>query len=225
MYLSEKNALKIDFIRNTAEDWKNKSLISENEYFYLVAVLIEAIPFVSNISGTYGAYNKFWDKRSLNDLTLKDIDVFNNNKTNKAFNKDGNELIKEISGDILYIDPPYNKRQYSSNYHLLETVAKYDFPVLKGVTGLREEDKKSNYCKKNVVLNSFEDLVSKARFKHIILSYNTEGIMGVNEIETVLRSCGENYKMYEIPYRRFKSRETSSTHKLKELIFYIRKDV
>lgn len=225
MYLSEKNALKIDFIRNKIEYWKDNFLINESEYFYLIAVLVQAVPFISNISGTYGAYNKFWDKRSLKDLTLKDLEIFDNQKNNIAYNENANLLISKISGDILYIDPPYNKRQYSSNYHLLETVAKYDFPEIKGVTGLRNEDKKSDYCKKNIVLESFADLISKANFKHIILSYNTEGIMDVKDIEASMKSCGTNYRMYEIDYRRFKSRETNSKHKLKELIFYIRKDL
>lgn len=225
MYLSESNALKIDFIRNKINDWMGKSLINEGEYYYLIAVLIEAIPFVSNISGTYGAYNKFWDKRSLKNLVLRNIEISDNKKENKAYNLDGNELIKQISGDILYIDPPYNKRQYSSNYHLLETVAKYDFPTLKGVTGLRENETKSDYCKKNAVLTSFEDLIKNAQFKHIIVSYSTEGIMGVNDMESVLQKYGKDYKLYEIDYRRFKSRETSLKHKLKELMFYIRKDM
>ena len=225
MYLNEKNALKIDYIRSTIEDWRSKDLINDAEYYYLIAVLIEAIPFVSNISGTYGAYNKFWDKRSLNDLVLKDIEISDNKKENRAYNKDGNELIKQISGDILYIDPPYNKRQYSSNYHLLETVARYDFPSLKGVTGLRENDTKSDYCKKNAVLTTFEDLIKKAQFKHIIMSYSTEGLMEVNDIEAVLRKYGTSCKMYEIDYRRFKSNKVKTNNTLKELIFYMRKDV
>lgn len=225
MYLSKKNALKIDFIRNKINDWFNEGLINESEFYYLVAVLIEAIPFVSNISGTYGAYNKFWDKRSLNDLILKDMETIDNGKNNQAYNQDSNELIKNISGDILYIDPPYNKRQYSSNYHLLETVAKYDFPTLKGVTGLRVNEIKSDYCKKKAVLNSFEDLVKNAKFKHIIMSYNTEGLMGINDIESVLTKYGKDYKNYEIDYRRFKSQKGKFKDNLKELIFYVRKEV
>ena len=225
MYLTEKNALKIDFIRNKIEGWRGKSLINESEYYYLLAVLIEAIPFVSNISGTYGAYNKFWDKRSLKDLILKDIDIFDNGKENRAYNLDGNELIKQLSGDILYIDPPYNKRQYSSNYHLLETVAKYDNPILKGVTGLRENETKSGYCKKNTVIKSFEDLIQNAKFKHIIVSYSTDGLMGINDIKDVLTKYGTGYKLYEIDYRRFKSRgKCNQDGKLKELIFYIKKN-
>ncbi len=226
MYLSEKNALRVDFIRNKINDWRGKCKISESEYYYLLAVLIEAIPFVSNISGTYGAYNKFWDKRSLKDLVLKDINIFDNEKENRAYNLDGNELVKQINGDILYIDPPYNKRQYSSNYHLLETVSKYDNPTLKGVTGLRENETKSDYCRKNTVLKSFEDLIQNAQFKHIILSYSTEGIMAVNDIKSVLTKYGTDYKLYEIDYRRFKSRgKCNPENDLKELIFYVRKGV
>lgn len=225
MYLSEKNALKIDFIRNKIEEWRDKSLINEGEYYYLIAVLIEAIPFVSNISGTYGAYNKFWDKRSMKDLALKNYDVFDNMQKNEVYNQDGNELIKNISGDILYIDPPYNKRQYASNYHLLETIAKYDFPLLKGVTGLREDSQKSQYCKKNSVLNSFDELIKNAKFRHIILSYSTEGLMEVNDIEGVLNKYGTNLKKYEIDYRRFKSNRGNNKNCLKELIFYIRKEI
>ena len=224
MYLNSGNALRIDFIRNKTGEWKEKKLISESEYYYLLAVLIEAVPFVSNISGTYGAYNKFWDKRSLKTLTLKPLTVFDNGKQNLSFNENGNRLIERISGDILYIDPPYNTRQYSSNYHVLEQIARYDFPKLSGVTGQREEGgEKSLYCKRATALNQLEDLIKKAKFTHILLSYNNEGLMSISDIESVLKKYAIKFKKYEIPYRRFKSRETKRENGLCELIFYIRK--
>jgi adenine-specific DNA-methyltransferase len=65
-----------------------------------------------------------------------------------VFQKDGNELIKSITGDLLYLDPPYNARQYEANYHLLNTIAKYDIFAPKGLKGLRDYYK-SDYCKKN----------------------------------------------------------------------------
>ena len=82
------------------------------EYKYLLASLIEAVPFVSNTTGTYGAYLKTWDKRAYKRLELVKLGVLNNSKRNICYNEDANELIKKISGDILYIDPPYNERQY-----------------------------------------------------------------------------------------------------------------
>lgn len=228
MYMTDTNALKIDFIRNKINDWYEKTFISENEYYYLISVLVEAVPFISNISGTYGAYNKWWDKRALNNIKLKDIEIINNKQSNMAYNEDGNMLISHISGDILYIDPPYNSRQYSPNYHVLETIALYDFPLLKGITGQREySSKKSLYCSKHTVTNAFEELIQNADFKHIILSYSNEGLMKVSDIEKILKKYGipETFKIYEIPYRRFKSRETDSTHQLKELLFYVRKKI
>ena len=82
------------------------------EYKYLLASLIEAVSFVSNTTGTYGAYLKTWDKRAYKRLELVKLGVLNNSKRNICYNEDANELIKKISGDILYIDPPYNERQY-----------------------------------------------------------------------------------------------------------------
>lgn len=225
-YFTNENALRIDFIRQTIEDWKNNKLINENEYFYLLAGLVEGVPYVSNIAGTYGAFLKHWDKRVFKKFEMIKLDVEDNCKENKCFNKDSNILIKEISGDILYIDPPYNQRQYAPNYHILETIARYDYPEIKGKTGLRPyEDIKSQYCIKNKVLDAFKDLIENANFKHIIVSYSTEGIMSIDEIEDVLKKYGnkKTYKLYKIPYRRYKHRPGNVEHNLQELIFYIKK--
>jgi len=96
-------------------------LIDEIEYYYLLASLIEGVPYVSNITGTYGAYLKEWDKRALKAFEMARPDVIDNGKANRSYNADANALIRELEGDILYIDPPYNSRQYAPNYHLLET--------------------------------------------------------------------------------------------------------
>lgn len=120
MYVSNKNAVRIDFIRNTIEAWKNEKLLTELEYYYLLAGLIEGVPSVSNITGTYGAYLKHWDKRTFKDLEMARLDVIDNKRNNKSYNKDSNKLIEELEGDILYLDPPYNSRQYAPNYHCLK---------------------------------------------------------------------------------------------------------
>lgn len=227
-YFSNENALRIDFIRQTIEDWHNKNLLEHNEYYYLLAGLIEAIPFVSNIAGTYGAYLKHWDRRAHKKLELVKLDTLSNNKDNKAYNTDSNELIKNISGDILYIDPPYNSRQYAPNYHVLETVSRYDNPEIAGKTGMRPyKDLKSKYCVKREVLNTFNELVKNANYKHIILSYSTEGIMDMNDIEEVLKTHGvkETFHLTKIPYRRYKHRAGHVEHDLHELLFYIQKEI
>lgn len=228
MYLTDENALRIDFARNSIEDWKKQNLIDEDEYYYLLAGLIEGIPFVSNIAGTYGAFSKKWDKRSYKTFQIIELPVFNNKRKNKCYNEDGNDLIRHISGDILYIDPPYNERQYLPNYHILETAAKYDFPTLKGITGQRGygEKQKSLFCSKRTVLKAFEDLISNANFSHIILSYSTDGIMSIDEIENIMKKYGnpESFEINKINYRRYKSRESKvEAGSLSELLIYIEK--
>lgn len=228
MYVSNKNAARIDFIRNTIEAWKNENLLTELEYYYLLAGLIEGVPSISNITGTYGAYLKHWDKRTFNDLEMARLDVIDNQRKNKSYNKDANKLIRELSGDILYLDPPYNSRQYAPNYHLLETISKYDYPEIHGVTGMRTyDDLKSPFCIKNEVSDAFEDLVSKAQFSNIVMSYSTDGLMASDEIEKILKKYGieESYKMYSIPYRQYMNKKTKQTKSLNEYIFYIKKDI
>lgn len=228
MYFTVKNAARIDFIRQTINDWKDKMLINENEFEYLLATLIEAIPYISNISGTYGAYLKNWDKRALSDLKLRNIDVLDNNRKNKCYNLDANELISKINGDLLYIDTPYNSRQYIANYHLLETIAKYDYPKIYGKTGLRPyENTRSKYCIKNEVSSVFEDIIYKAKFRHLVISYSSDGILNKSEIKKIVCKHGipETFKLYKIPYRKYKSKHKQVTHELEEYIIYIQKDI
>lgn len=225
-YLTNENALRVDAFRQLINSWKIDGYINDDEYFYLVAGLIESVPFVSNIAGTYGAYLKDWDKRVFKRLDPIKYPVENNYRKNKCFNSDANSLIKEISGDILYLDPPYNGRQYLSNYHLLETVARYDNPVIKGVTGTRKDNSSvSDYCKIRNVLTTFEDLIHHVSFKHIVISYSTEGIMSEEEIVDVLERNGikKSLKIKKIPYRRYKRTNDNVESTLHELIFTIKK--
>lgn len=226
MYFTDENALRIDYARIKTEEWFKNKLITENEYYYLIACIVEGVPFISNISGTYGAYHKQWDKRTAKVYQLYRLDVVSNNKNNKCYNQDGVELLKKISGDILYIDPPYNERQYLPNYHVLETVAKYDNPKVKGVTGQRDYNgEKSDFCIKKSVISAFDNLIKNANFKYILISYSTDGLMKVDDIEKILKKYGkeDTYKLYKIPYRRYKSREQKDKDELKELVFYIEK--
>lgn len=226
MYISNKNATRIDFIRNTIEAWKKTDLLDETEYYYLLAGLIEGVPNISNITGTYGAYLKQWDKRTFKEFEMARLDVIDNNRINKCYNKDANKLIQDLEGDILYLDPPYNSRQYAPNYHLLETISKYDYPKIQGITGMRPyEDAKSSFCVKSEVLEAFEDLIDKASFTNIILSYSTDGLMAPEQIETILKKHGlpKTYKKYEIPYRKYKSKVSKETRTLNEYLFYIKR--
>ncbi len=226
MYLSNRNALRIDAFRQLIDEWKEHELINELEYFYLIASVVEAVPFVSNIAGTYGAYLKTWDKRTQKRIIPIPLPILTNNKKNKSYNNDANELIKKISGDILYIDPPYNGRQYLTNYHLLETVARYDNPEIKGVTGVRlDKTSMSDYCRSTKVSKVFNQLIEDANFKVIFVSYSNEGFMSSDEIASILQSHGKKatFRLRTIPYRRYKRTSTTEENNLNEYIFKIEK--
>ena len=114
-------------------------------------------------------------------------------------------MIKTVKGDVLYLDPPYNQRQYATNYHILETIAKYDNPAIHGKTGLRDyEDQKSAYCSRPQVKKAFKDLINNANVKYIFLSYNNEGLMTPGDIREIMGSRGE-YGCFTQKYGRFKA--------------------
>jgi adenine-specific DNA-methyltransferase len=221
-YFSIENGKKIDAIRIKIEEWFKNNYISDDEYFYLIASLLFAVQKVANISGTYGAFNKFWDPRSYKTITLKYIEIIPSKFDHKAYNEDIFNLLKEISCDVAYIDPPYNSRQYIDNYHLLETIAKYDNPEIKGKTGLREgrDNKKSVFCDKENVKNAFLKLLTELKTKYVLISYNSDGLLSKNQIIQILKESEfERVKCYEIPYRRFKSNNNSKKSELSEYLF------
>lgn len=206
-YFTDENALRIDTFRSLFEEWKDENKISELEYYYLITSLLRGVNLVSNVSGTYAAFLKTWDKRALNPLKLKPVEIIPSQNKNKAYKRDANELVKEISPDLLYLDPPYNSRQYASNYFILELIAEGWFkqkPEIYGETGMRKYDhQKSKYCSKNAALNALEDLIlNSSKAKYILLSYNNEGVIPHHAIQQTLSRIGaveiftENHKRY-----------------------------
>lgn len=220
-YLSIPNALKIDRIRQTINDWLQAGEISKSESHYFLASLIEDVPSVSNTTGTYGAFLKHWDSRALKPITLKHLEITESPQKNKVFNSDANELIHTISGDVLYLDTPYNGRQYSSNYHLLESLARYDEPELKGVTGTRaDKSGESAYCRKNSVYESFDYLLGHANFKTIVISYSSDGLLSEDQLTELVSKHGDasTLNFTKIPYRRYKRTANDERNVLEYLI-------
>ena len=225
MYFQPENALKIDIIRMTIEKWKNHSLISENEYFYLLAALINAVPFVANITGVYAAYLKYWDERTYKPIELKKPVIINNEQDNECYNLDYTELLSKEC-DLLYADPPYNSREYLPNYHILETIARYDYPEIYGVTGMRNYDsQKSVFCKKNTVYSAFETLVRDCKSRYILISYNNEAILSTQELSDICQKYAVkgSFKLFEYSYRRYKNKIPNNAKGLKEQLYFLRR--
>lgn len=206
-YFSDTNAMRIDAVREQIALWQRQQLLSEDEHFILLASLINAADFVANISGTYGAYLKIWRSMALKPLTLLYPYITDNHKNNQVFQQDANTLIRQIKGDILYLDPPYNARQYAPNFHVLETLAVWDKQPLNGKTGQRPyEDKKSLYCYKTKATEALKDLVQNADVKYILLSYNNEGIIPREDILKILATKGKVRELCQ-DYRRFRTEQ------------------
>lgn len=205
MYFIDENGKKIDAIRQQIENWKNDNLISESEYYVLLTSLIETIGFYSNIAGVYAAFHKHWDFRALRPLELRTIQFVDNGKENIVYNDDSMNLLDKINVDILYLDPPYNERQYAPNYHILETIAKYDEPKLRGVTGMRDySSQKSRFCNPTTALEDLNKIAKEAKYNFLVLSYNSEGIMPSEKILDTLKQYG-TVKLEQFEYARFKS--------------------
>lgn len=202
-YFSDSNGKRIDTFRTKIEEWKNDKRITENLYYFLLCSLLECADKVANTASVYGAYLKSLKKSAQKELVLEPAEYELNDNEHQVFNKDANELIKEIEGDILYLDPPYNARQYGANYHILNTIAEYKPFEPTGKTGLRKYAR-SKYCSANTVETEFENLIKNANFKYIFLSYNNEGLMSIEDVRKIMSKYGK-YDLTQTDYQRFKA--------------------
>ena len=221
-YFSDENAWKCDAIRIKIEEWKNQNKINDDEYYFLLTSLLEAIDKVANTASVYGAFLKHLKKSAQKLMILKPVELFINDHDHIIFNEDINSIVWKIKNDVVYLDPPYNARQYSANYHILETIAKYDNPQIRWKTWLRDySNQKSRYCQKQEVLDSFNELIQNIKANYIFLSYNDEWLMTLDDIRKIMSSRWE-YWIFKKEYRRFKADKTENrNHKKDNTIEYL----
>lgn len=232
-FFQEKNAIKIDTIRRQLDDFKTNNIITEKEFTYLLASLLESTMGVSNTSGTYEAFFKDWESRSTKDLHIKPLSMetkklFSHN--NQAYQEDANQLVRKISGDIAYIDTPYTITQYASAYHVLETIALNDQPEIAGKTGRRVKRTMSDYSKKNGAKIVFEDLLRQLNFKHVIISYSNQSLIPLPEFIEMIRKFAINHEIEAktINFREYKNLNASQKghgKQLQEVLIYFKKDI
>lgn len=213
-YFTKENAMKCDYVLK---------LIRDNCIEQETAVLASLIIGMDNVANTacvYGAYLKKFKDRALNSLSLKQYLI--NGNDGKAYNLPAEELITQISGDILYLDPPYNTRQYSSNYHVLETIARNDNPQTHGKTVLRNDCIKSDFCYRHKADLALEKIISNAKFKYIFMSYNNEGILSLEQVKNIFEKYGK-YSVKKKEYQRFSSGTSSSSLTTTEYLHILQK--
>ena len=233
MFFTEDNGIKIDGIRQKIEEIYKLGWLSESEYYFLLASMMESITKVSNTSGTYEAFFKFWDSRAekefeLTPLEINEVPLFANNI---IYNRDINELVRDISGDIAYLDPPYTVTQYVSAYHMLETLTKYDSPNIKGIGGKRGRgNKNSLYAQRTKAKLIFEDLFRQIQFKHILISYSNQGLVPIDELCELASKFAVDgiVKINHYDYREYQNHRSSNKrngNNLNEIIIYFEKDM
>jgi len=215
-YFSKNSAKIIGFIRENIEENKNK--LTEREYYVLLSSLLYSVDKIANTVGHYDAYFKkdfikdIFFMRPIDPIKVKEVDIFR---------EDANLLAKKIKTDVVYIDPPYNSRQYSRFYHVLETLTKWDKPKLYGVALKPDPENMSNYCRVSAK-DKFSELVNDINAKYLVVSYNntydsksnsSQNKITLEEIKAILSQKGKT-KIFEKNYRHFNAGNTNfNNHK------------
>lgn len=214
MYFSPANARRIDAIRSAIARWRAEGHLDEPGAQLLIATLIEAADRVANTTGVYASFVKTLQPNARRDLELRPIlptPARNGAAGSTAFRGPAAERVASVGAvDLLYLDPPYNERQYPAYYHIPELIATgwNPPPEIRGKTGLiPDEDLRSDWCRRNEVAGALARVLDACDARHILLSYNDEGLLPRGEIETRLRERGmaDTYVLHDRSYKRYRS--------------------
>ena len=225
MYFTTENAAKIDAIRKKIREWHEQSLINDVEHSLLLHDLIMAANDIANIAGTYGHYLSHFVQRSTDPILLTSSVFEENDNTEGHEIRRGyaEELSPLLTGDVCYIDPPYIKRQYAANYHILETLAREDEPEAVGESGLRPwRDQYSNFCSKVRIRNAFDLIIKNINCNEIFISYSEDGLLPIDDLKNFLQQYGK-IELNEIRYKRFRSNNSQKELELTEYLIYLHK--
>lgn len=209
-YFDLEDCRKIGFIREDIEKKYRFGEINKRERALLITSLLYGIDKIANTCGHYDAYRKGVTYEKHLELGVPEPEE-NLNENNVCFHMDANELAGRLDVDLVYIDPPYNSRQYCDAYHLLENVACWEKPQVFGVA--RKMDRsglKSDYCTKRAA-RAFEELIRSVHARYILLSYNNMAEKGNDRSnakisdEDILRILGKKgkVKVFSEDYKAF----------------------
>ena len=214
MYFTGRNGRSIDAIRGRIARWRRKGLIDEPREQLLIATLVEAADRVANTTGVYASFVKNWQPNAVRPLELRPLPITepsNGSANSTAFMGPANELLgRRRSLNLVYLDPPYNERQYPAYYHIPELLAAgWDPPPpLRGKTGLiPDEDRRSDWCRRAMAEQALRRTLAAADARHFLLSYNDEGLIPPEAIAEAFRERGraDSYRCFTQDYKRYRS--------------------
>lgn len=221
-YLSTENAARLDAMSSAVSAWHASGEIDDHENALLRHDLVLAVNRVANIAGTYGHYRSAYGTTSLKPIELRP-------STFTADNADGHRVLQgnvekvagEVDADVLYLDPPYKKRQYAANYHLLETVARADEAPAIGKSGLRDWwPQYSDFCSKVKIGPAFAEVFDRSPVRRVMVSYSEDGLLSEQQMTDLLGQFGM-VTTHRFPHSRFRSNASSLAPKLEELVFEV----
>lgn len=223
-YFSKRDCSKIGIIREDIEDNFKNGNLNERERAILITSLLYAMDKIAKTCGHYDAYRKGAEFDLSLELCVPLVKV-NNKESNQCYNLDANKLAKCISADLVYIDPPYNSRQYCDAYHLLENVTRWEKPKVYGVAKKMDRTSiKSKYCTKDAT-EAFEELIENINAKYILFSYNNMATKGNGrsnakisdeDIMRILLEKGE-VKVFSERYKTFTTGKSNITDNIERL--------
>lgn len=209
-YFTEDNAARIDAMREQIEVWAEGQLISDAEKTLLVADLLSATNRVANIAGTYGCFLSKWQKQAQEPIMLRARALFVGEGVVSISVKDAKECPVNPS-DLVYVDPPYTKRQYASYYHILETITLGDEPIVEGVAGLRPwREKASDFCYRTRALRAFTELVERLDAQRLLISYSDDAHIDIEALAGALRAFGSVVPLQLMEIGRYRPNRTAS---------------
>lgn len=233
-FYTTRNAMYIDTARALLDD------VPENIRYFFMAVLLSEASVHSNTSGVFkgfyknsetgkgqfGGNNKDALTRILGNIELK-MPVFSRFESeSKIHNGDANivaDFVDEV--DLAYLDPPYNQHPYGSNYFMLNLILKNIRPTsMSEISGIPDNWNRSAYNKKPLATEAFSELVHKISAKYLLISFNSEGFISLQEMLEILKTVGKT-DVLETKYNTFRgSRNLSGRDKhVKEYLYLVEK--
>ncbi len=222
LYFSAHNAARIDGVRVSIRDLAKSGTITKLEHNVLLHTLILATNKVANISGTYGYFLKELSKNAQNQIEFDSLQFEHTPGNHSVLEGSVENLASSLSVGAVYLDPPYTKRQYAGNYHILETLAQEDEPIAVGDGGLRPwKEQASDFCYRRSAGNAFRQILKELSVPHVFISYSQDGQVPEHELIEILNDFGK-VTIHEQSYSRYRSNNKVKEGNLFERLYHIK---